>query len=130
MPELHALTSPFVLRRTKLEKLEELPPKIYTPIPLEMSSEEKTAYSKLSSEFKAWVESGSKEEHKTVGSATLDVRYFVEGMYGDLAHKSKRQWLEEVYKGTDKLVVFTFFERSAKMLQEYFVLHIRQRKNQ
>ena len=85
-----------------------------------MSSEEKTEYSKLSSEFKAWVESGSKEEHKTVGSATLDVRYFVEGMYGNLQNKAKRQWLEELYDTVDKLVVFTFFERSARMLKEYF----------
>jgi SNF2 family DNA or RNA helicase len=126
LPELHALTSPFVLRRTKLEKLAELPPKIYTPIPLEMSSEEKTEYSKLSYEFKAWVESGSKEEHKTVGSATLDVRYFVEGMYHKLssfhppANKTKRQWLEELYRDVDKVVVFTFFEKSARMLKEYF----------
>ena len=120
IPELHALTSPFVLRRTKLEKLKELPPKIYTPVPLEMSTEEKRAYSKLSEEFRRWVQSGSKEEHKTVGSATLDVRYFVEGMHGDLAHKAKRQWLEEVYKTVDKLVVFTFFEKSARMLKEYF----------
>ena len=120
LPELHALTSPFVLRRTKLEKLKELPPKIYTPIPLEMSSEEKREYSKLSAEFKSWVESGSKEEHKTVGSATLDVRYFVEGMYGNLQNKTKKQWLEELYNDVDKLVVFTFFEKSARMLKEYF----------
>ena len=120
LPELHALTSPFVLRRTKLEKLKELPPKIYTPIPLEMSKKETKAYVKLSREFKKWVEGGSKEEHKTIGSATLDVRYFVEGMYGDIKTKTKRQWLEELYNDVDKLVVFTFFEKSARMLKKYF----------
>ncbi len=123
LPELHALTSPFVLRRTKLEKLSELPPKIYTHVPLEMSPAEKTAYAKLSSEFKAWVESGSKEEHKTVGSATLDVRYFVEGIYKDRSNKmpkTKLEWLTSLYEEVDKLVVFTFFERSASKLRKHF----------
>ena len=123
LPELHALTSPFVLRRTKLEKLSELPPKIYTHVPLEMSTDEKTAYAKLSSEFKAWVEGGSREEHKTVGSATLDVRYFVEGIYKDRSNKmskTKLEWLTSLYEEVDKLVVFTFFERSASKLRKHF----------
>ena len=123
LPELHALTSPFVLRRTKIEKLTELPPKIYTSIPLEMSKKEKAAYATLSAEFKAWVESGSKEEHKTVGSATLDVRYFVEGlgeMYNGNMPKTKRVWLDELYENVDKLVVFTFFEKSARKLKKHF----------
>jgi SNF2 family DNA or RNA helicase len=127
MPELHALTSPFVLRRTKLEKLDELPPKIYTPVPIEMSPEEEKAYEHLSKEFKKWVEQGKTEEKPNIGAATVDVRYFVEhpelatlpDKFTDIP-SSKLEWLDDLYEQTDKIVVFTFFERSARILRDHY----------
>jgi SNF2 family DNA or RNA helicase len=41
-------------------------------------------------------------------------------MYNGNIQKTKRIWLDELYENVDKLVVFTFFEKSARKLKKHF----------
>ena len=128
LPELHMLTSPFVLRRMKIDKLPGLPPKIYTDIPLEMTSEERSEYARLSDVFKQYLKDISSGENRgkelSAWDGTLNCREFVEFPTmvkpGWTSKPSKLKWLEEVYDEVDKIVVFSFFKRSIEYLQKHF----------
>ena len=119
--ELHLLTSPFILRRTKAEVLPELPPKIYSDIPLEMPEAMAKQYNALAGTYLHTLkEKGAKANPLT---ATIRMRQFVEFPsiigYEDEVHP-RLQWLKDVHEEAPKVVVFTFFKTSANKLAEIF----------
>lgn len=126
LPELHALTSPFVLRREKKAVLKDLPDKIYVDVPLEMSKEEKAGYMILSNAYRNWIKSRAHSDSSDISlwDGTMDCRMFVEypnHVNHDWTYEStKLTWLKELYKEIDKLVVFSFFKRSIDSLQAQF----------
>lgn len=63
LEELFARISPYFLRRLKSDVLDQLPPKTYTDIVIELSASQKTEYNKLLKEMRTVInEDGSEEE--------------------------------------------------------------------
>lgn len=126
LPELHTYTSPFILRRTKEEVLKELPPKIYTDYPLKFASEAERAYKELLKGYMGWIEDRTNDGSFTVKSALeelIRLRQFVE--FPEIVNfrdvpNAKLEWLKEIYENVDKLVVFTTFKTSLKLLEKEF----------
>ena len=125
LDELHQLTSPFILRRTKADVLKDLPPKIYTDIPLEFSEKSFDAYKILTGEFVEWLHSLSDKSKVNTPVNILErlirFRQFVEfpdTVGFDNVENIKLEWLKELYESTDKVVVFTPFVSSADKLSK------------
>ncbi|MEK6860798.1 MAG: DEAD/DEAH box helicase [Nanoarchaeota archaeon] len=120
LTELHLLTSPFVLRRKKEDVLTELPPKIYTDCPLELSSSARKAYNALSDDFVQWLRA---QPGVTPPSSVLEklirMRQFVEfpSIIGFDIPSIKLGWVKELVEGVDKLVVFSYFRDSVELLK-------------
>ena len=124
LDELHMLTSPFILRRTKDQVLPELPPKIHTDFPLEMTSAVQKAYDTIKNEFIKWLKGDGKEaSNVSVLEQTIRLRQFVEFPesvgFGSVPNL-KLEWLRETYQNVPKIVVFTYFKESVRLLQEEF----------
>ena len=123
LDELHMLASPFVLRRTKQGVLKELPPKIYQDIPLEFGIQQRQAYEAIKDELLEWLKNETgKDWTQGALQKAIRLRQFVEfpSLVGINLLSCKLEWLEDLYNSTDKLVVFTFFRESARLLKEYF----------
>ena len=124
LDELHMLTSPFILRRTKSQVLTELPPKIRTDFPLEMTSAVSKAYDTIKNDFIKWLKGDGKEASNiSVLEQTIRLRQFVEfpesvGLTS--VPNLKLEWLKETYENIPKIVVFTYFKESVRLLQEAF----------
>jgi len=124
LDELHMLTSPFILRRTKSQVLTELPPKIRTDFPLEMTSAVSKSYDTIKNEFIKWLKGDGKEASNiSVLEQTIRLRQFVEfpesvGLTS--VPNLKLEWLKETYENIPKIVVFTYFKESVRLLQEAF----------
>jgi len=124
LDELHMLTSPFILRRTKDQVLTELPPKIHTDCPLEMPSAVAKAYNTIKNDFIKWLKNDGKDASNiSVLEQTIRLRQFVEFPeivgFGSVPNL-KLEWLKEIYQNIPKIVVFTYFRDSVRLLQEAF----------
>lgn len=126
LDDFHMLTSPFILRRTKEEVLKDLPEKIYEDIPLELDAQAKSAYDLLASQFMKWLrdeDAGKEKTPMNILERTIRLRQFVEhpGIVGfDSIENIKLSWLKEMHRIIDKIVVFTPFATSARLLQKEF----------
>jgi len=129
LPELHLLTSPFILRREKTDKniVSDLPEKMPPDdIPIEMTDSEIKMYSSLSKKFKEWIQESASGGFSSaaIWDGTVNCRQFTE--FPDIVDPSwkdtpsKLTWLSELYDQTNKVVVFTFFRESANRLIQYF----------
>ena len=121
--ELHALTSHFILRRTKDNVLKELPPKIYTEFPLDLGTKAKKAYKEIADGFISWLENESNEVSTvSILEQLTRLRQFVEFPQSiDFDIDSiKLEWLDDIYSNTDKVVVFCGFRDSVKRISEKF----------
>ena len=124
LEELHLLTSPYILRRKKEDVLQELPPKIYTDFPLELDGKGKIAYEAISNEFLQWLKDQTgKNWHSGALEKLIRLRQFVEFPeivgFNNLS-SIKLEWLKDVYSNLDKIVIFTYFRDSIRLLQEEF----------
>lgn len=124
LKELHLLTSPFILRRKKENVLQELPPKIYSDIPLELDDDARRAYSAIRDEFIVWL---NKQTGTNWSMGALEklirLRQFVEfpSIVGfDGLSNVKLEWLKELVMSVDKVVVFSFFKTSIDALAQQF----------
>jgi SNF2 family DNA or RNA helicase len=124
MEEFHQLTAPFVLRRTKDEVMPELPPKVYTPFPLEFDSKALKAYTAMADEDLEWLTNQTGEIFSTSPlDKAIRARQFVENPaslgFEDIKN-IKLDWLKEIYAVTDKLVVFCCYLDTVDLLQKTF----------
>ncbi len=123
LEELHLLTSPYILRRTRKEVRPELPDKIYTEVPLEFGSKQRQAYNAIKGEYLTWLadQTGNDWQEGAL-EKQLRLRQFVEfpSLVGFDLSSGKLEWLEELYEMVDKIVVFTFFRESAKLIRDRF----------
>lgn len=115
--ELHLLTSPFLLRRTKKEVEKELPEKIIIDVPLEFSEEAGSYYKQLASQFFDELNGSS-----NVLASLIKMQQFVEfpEILGEKIPSRKLEWLDVLYAQTDKVVVFTRFLQSANRLISHY----------
>ena len=121
--ELHRLTAPFILRRTKSEVLKDLPDKIYSDIPLELDSGSEKAYKVIVGEIKARLDTMWGQPDFDPLVEVLRLRQFVEfpELLGLEDYSNPRlDWLQMIYREVNKMVVFTPFRQSVNLLQELF----------
>lgn len=123
LDEIHQITSPFILRRTKEQVLDELPPKIYNDIPLELSGDAREAYDAICEEYLTWLyeQTGNNWQAGAL-ERLIRMRQFVEcpEILGFKCDNAKLDWLDELYYQKDKLVVFSFFKTVINYLQTHF----------
>jgi SWI/SNF-related matrix-associated actin-dependent regulator of chromatin subfamily A-like protein 1 len=98
LKELRRLVAPFMVRRRKGDVLRELPPKVYTQVPLEVGG---AADYRLSEEHEALVKSG---ELASVSSACATAR---RGL-GLLKIPAAYEYIREVAAQKDRLVIFAY----------------------
>jgi len=124
LDELHMLTSPFILRRTKDQVLPELPPKIHTDFPLEMTTAVSKAYDTIKNDFIKWLKGDGKEaSNVSVLEQTIRLRQFVEfpeSVGFTSVPNLKLEWVKDTYQNIPKIVIFTYFKESVRLLQEVF----------
>ncbi len=123
MAELHLVTSPFVLRRMKEDVLKDLPPKIYTDLPLEMSPAQARGYAAIVDEFLDWLRNETgKDWQNNILTKLIRLRQFVEfpELVGLNMPSGKLEMLRDVYQEAGKIVVFTSFKESVKLLEKSF----------
>jgi len=124
LDELHMLTSPFILRRTKAQVLPELPPKIHSEFPLEMPASVVKAYNSIKKDFITWLKGDGREASPaSVLEQTIRMRQFVEfpEIIGfNSIPNLKLEWLRDTYQNIPKMVVFTYFKASVSLLQNIF----------
>src|SRR3989344_2129714 len=122
--ELHLLTSPFILRRTKEGVLQELPDKVYVEYPLSLTTSMEKIYSSICKEFLIYLRSESDREWNSLDPLVklIRIRQFVEfpDILGFKTDNIKLDWLKEVYEYTPKLVVFSCFAETVKRLADEF----------
>lgn len=121
--ELHQLTSPFILRRKKEDVLKELPPKILIDVPLELPPAHKRTYNILRDNFISWLRSQPEGRwSNSVLTQLIKLRQFVEfpSLVGYNLSSPKLEWLLELFAEKRKIVVFSFFKESIKLLCEHF----------
>lgn len=113
--------APWMLRRTKAQVLKQLPPKVYTDLPVELSSWETKEYDKLRRDFKNWAhESGTAYNALT---RLVRMRQFLcsPQLIMDTVHRgSKWEALEalvEDYSG--RIVVFSNYLEMARLLRSW-----------
>ena len=102
----------------------ELPPKVYTPFPLEFDSKALKAYTAMANEDLEWLTNQTGEIFSTEPlDKALRARQFVENPaslgFEDVKN-IKLEWLKEIYAVTDKLVVFCCFLDTVDLLQKEF----------
>ena len=123
LDEVHKLTSPFILRRTKEQVLDELPPKIYIDVPLVLDKEAQQAYDAIVSEYLTWLRAQTGNNWQGgVLERLIRLRQFTEypELLGFEVSNVKLEWLEELYQQKQKLVVFSFFKTVINKLQQHF----------
>ena len=123
LDEIHKLTSPFILRRTKDQVLHELPPKIYNDVHLELSDDARKAYDAIVAEYINWLKAQTGNDwHGGALERLIRMRQFTEypEIIGFDVGNVKLEWLEELYRQKPKLVVFSFFKTVINKLKEHF----------
>ncbi len=107
---LNLQTSPFILKRTKEEKLKELPKKTIHEIFIDMSEEEKQAYADLINLSRQEFATLDKKDSLNVLSIITKLRMFVcSNDYGNSKQEKMFELIREIIKQQSKVVVFCFF---------------------
>jgi SNF2 family DNA or RNA helicase len=122
--ELHLLTSPYILRRTKEEVAKDLPPKNYIEVPLEYDAKEKQMYNAICNELWGWLKTQTGNSwHAGALEKLIRLRQFVEfpeNVGIDDLSNVKLEYLKDLYTNFPKLVVFTNYLGSVECLQKEF----------
>lgn len=114
------LTDTIMLRRLKVDVLTELPPKVRSVIPMDLTNREE--YEEVEDDFIAWIEKHKGEdaaERANRGQAFAKIEALKQ-----LTIKGKMQqaisWIKEFLESGDKLVVFATHVETVKTLMKEF----------
>ena len=123
LEELNLITSPYILRREKKDVLKSLPEKIHMDFPLDFDDKAKREYDAICKKLITWLqnETGNLWQSDTM-SQLHQLRQFVEfpKSIGLSSESVKLNWLLDTYENIDKMVVFTSYKESVRLLQEAF----------
>jgi SWI/SNF-related matrix-associated actin-dependent regulator 1 of chromatin subfamily A len=114
LDELYSRISPYFLRRLKSDVLSFLPPKTYTHIPIELTTEEWREYSQI--EKKVVEESGEESNDADHLSRIQKLKMFTSHV------KAIRgiELVEDIIAGGEKVVVFTEYLSTADKIKNHF----------
>lgn len=121
LSELHArLTDLCMIRRLKKDVLTELPDKIHSTIPLELSNRKE--YDKAENDFIRWLIELSPEKARTAEKAEYLVRRgYLRRLAGSLKLKQVTEWITDFMEETDeKLIFFGIHTKFLEPLYENF----------
>jgi SWI/SNF-related matrix-associated actin-dependent regulator 1 of chromatin subfamily A len=121
LPELRSLIKPFVLRRMKRKVLKDLPKKVRSVVPVDISNRDE--YLLARDDFLSWIEEQQGEE-KAIKALKAEAVIKV-GVLKRLAAKGKIEaainWIKEWRESTsEKLVVFTVHKEIMRQMREAF----------
>lgn len=121
--ELHELVKPIMIRRLKTEVAQELPPKIRSVIPVEISN--KKEYNQAETDFTQWVEKVYGQEYKDSILAKGGIAITKIGMLKRLTALGKlpniKIWIQDFLDASDeKLVVCCVHKKITKELKIMF----------
>jgi len=121
MEEYHMLTSPFILRREKKDVLLELPPKVYTDIPIDLSDAGKKFYKQMAKNIEDELDDGETGEGLASLMQLVRAREFVETpeKFDPSLENEKYQLAYDIYQNHGKLVVFVNFLDALEGLRSF-----------
>lgn len=105
--ELHQrLVSTIMIRRLKTDVLKDLPPKIYSSIPIDIDN--KAEYDKAANDFIGWLkeEKGKEAAEKAARAETLVKIGALKQLVVEGKMKAAMEWIAEMIEANGKLVVF------------------------
>jgi len=118
--ELHARLQEISIRRTKNEVLKDLPPKIKTFLPVEISNRKE--YLEAETDFLLWLKrkSGPKAVKKASNAIVLTRMNALRQIasYGKIIHL--KRWISDFLETDAKLIVFTYHKNMINELYEPF----------
>jgi len=121
--ELHdLLTSTIMLRRKKCDVLPELPAKVHSVIPLEITNRKE--YDKVEKEFLQWLKENYPDDPNKVNAIlSFQVLTQIEFLKQASIHgkiKPIIEWVDNFFENEDKLVLFCEHKWTIKALQEEY----------
>ncbi len=114
LEELYSRISYLFLRRLKKDVLKYLPPKTYTIIPIELSTEEARLYNNL--EKNIIEETNEKDEDMTHLARIQKLKQFTSKINAERA----LDFIQNIIDGEEKIVVFTQFLSTADFIYNHF----------
>ena len=121
--ELHQiLTQSIMIRRTKSEVLPDLPPKIRSFYPLELSAQAETNYLEAEENFLRWLTKryGKKAADRAAGTETLTMIEHLKQLAVSGKMSQAIQWINNFLETGEKLVIFTSHRSTIReLLAEY-----------
>lgn len=113
--ELHAMISKFMIRRLKKDVLKQLPPKIRSIVPMNVSNAERASYDRIDKQFEMDILSGKKSKKEQLG-------HIAELKKGAFEAKKKAviQWIKDYLEINEKLVVFIYHHSTYDSLIQEF----------
>lgn len=131
-PLLKERVGPWMTRRTKNEVLSNLPPKIYTPVYVDFSSEEQKLYNQICSGFTEWLESEGRLANRggNVLTEIIRMQQFTSSpqLLGiDSCGWGSKYWELQnlIAQAPGRVLIFTRFSTMARYLQEWMELPAR-----
>jgi SWI/SNF-related matrix-associated actin-dependent regulator 1 of chromatin subfamily A len=121
--ELHErLTELCMIRRRKVDVLKDLPPKIHSVIPIELTGKDRKEYDTAEREFVQWLRRVSPERARTAEKAEYLVKHgYLRRLAGVLKQKSVIEWIENFLQDTDeKLIFFGVHKKFLRPIYEKF----------
>jgi SWI/SNF-related matrix-associated actin-dependent regulator 1 of chromatin subfamily A len=125
LDDLRKRISPYFLRRTKEEVLKELPPKVWTTIPIELSDEDRKQYEMVEQNLIRYLKTYKKEKSdkdimKSMQAEKL-VRLNILREVNTMAKvKQVKEIIEGIIESGEKVLVFSSFNGPLIELQEMF----------
>ena len=135
LEELRKRIRPLITRKTKEEVLPELPDKIISEVPFELSEEERMLYDKITKELLFEIEQAdiSKVENPITIQATITKMLRLRQLTGSmelLGEKNKsskldvlKELLPMALEGEKKAIIFTFFSKMADILERELAVY-------
>jgi len=121
MEELKTRMAPYFLRRTKEEVLAELPPKVHTLIPIELTGEYRRMYDKAENEFARFLRENKGKREKEVRQALQAEKLTRMNALREIASSAvvsdALEIINNVVASGEKILVFSSFNFPVEVLQ-------------
>lgn len=118
----HKLINSIMIRRKKSEVLKDLPEKILSPVPIEMTARARSEYNYASNNFLCWVR-GNKGADKAARAKRAESLTKIESLK-QIAVRGKldevKSWIRDFLESDEKLVVFAIHTKVIDSIYEEF----------
>ncbi len=122
LPELNHHLQSLMIRRRKEDVLKDLPPKIRSTVPVDMSIDSRTEYNQAHSDFIRWLMARAPDRAYRAAQAEALVKVgYLKRLAGNLKMKAVCEWIDDFLSESDgKLVVFAIHKIVIQQLMEKY----------